>query len=132
MKALMFGWEFPPHILGGLGTASYGLTRGMAEQPDMDITFVIPKPWGDEDQSFLRIIGANSVPIVWKDVNYDYVKSRMEGKMSPDEFYEPNPPYRGRGGMSSAPSVAAVISLIDTLRKYEREQKEAQEKEAQQ
>ena len=67
MKALMFGWEFPPHILGGLGTASYGLTRGMAQQPDMEITFVIPKPWGDEDQSFLRIIGANSVPIVWKD-----------------------------------------------------------------
>ena len=66
MKALMFGWEFPPHILGGLGTASYGLTRGMAEQPDMHITFVIPKPWGDEDQSFLRIIGANSVPVVWK------------------------------------------------------------------
>ena len=53
MKALMFGWEFPPHILGGLGTASYGLTRGMAQQEDMEITFVIPKPWGDEDQSFL-------------------------------------------------------------------------------
>ena len=63
MKALMFGWEFPPHILGGLGTASYGLTRGMAQQPDMQIMFVIPKPWGDEDQSFLRIIGANSVPV---------------------------------------------------------------------
>ena len=31
MKALMFGWEFPPHILGGLGTASYGLTKGMWE-----------------------------------------------------------------------------------------------------
>ena len=40
------------------------------------------------------------------------------------EFYEPNPPYRGRGGMSSAPSVAAVISLIDSLRKYEKEQAE--------
>ena len=38
MKALMFGWEFPPHILGGLGTASYGLTRGMASCGDMDIT----------------------------------------------------------------------------------------------
>ena len=87
MKALMFGWEFPPHILGGLGTASYGLTRGMSEQKDMEITFVIPKPWGDEDQSFLRIIGANSIPVVWKDVNYDYVKSRMEGKMSPEEYY---------------------------------------------
>ena len=87
MKALMFGWEFPPHILGGLGTASYGLTRGMSEQKDLEITFVIPKPWGDEDQSFLRIIGANSVPIVWKDVNYDYVKDRMAGKMSPEEYY---------------------------------------------
>ena len=37
MKALMFGWEFPPHILGGLGTASYGLTKGMSQQPDMQI-----------------------------------------------------------------------------------------------
>lgn len=63
MRALMFGWEFPPHILGGLGTASYGLTRGMAQQDDMEILFVIPRPWGDEDQSFLRIIGANSVPV---------------------------------------------------------------------
>ena len=27
MKILMFGWEFPPHITGGLGTASYGLTN---------------------------------------------------------------------------------------------------------
>ena len=41
MKALMFGWEFPPHILGGLGTASYGLTKGMSECGNMDITFVI-------------------------------------------------------------------------------------------
>ncbi len=63
MNALMFGWEFPPHILGGLGTASYGLTRGMAQQEDMHITFILPKPWGDEDQSFLRIIGANSVDV---------------------------------------------------------------------
>ncbi len=59
----MFGWEFPPHILGGLGTASYGLTHGLAEQSDMQITFVLPRPWGDEDQSFLRIIGANSVDV---------------------------------------------------------------------
>ena len=51
MKVLMFGWEFPPHILGGLGTASYGLTHGLAQQEDMEITFCIPKPWGDEDQS---------------------------------------------------------------------------------
>ncbi len=88
MKALMFGWEFPPHILGGLGTASYGLTRGMALQPDMDITFVIPKPWGDEDQSFLKIVGVCNTPIVWRDVDYNYVKNRLGEKMSPEEYYK--------------------------------------------
>ena len=88
MKALMFGWEFPPHILGGLGTASYGLTKGMALQPDMDITFCIPKPWGDEDQSFLKIIGVNSVPIVWRDVNYDYVKERLGKYMDPQLYFD--------------------------------------------
>ena len=51
MKVLMFGWEFPPHILGGLGTASYGLTKGMSQQDDLEITFCIPKPWGDEQHA---------------------------------------------------------------------------------
>lgn len=87
MKALMFGWEFPPHILGGLGTASYGLTKGMAEQGDMDITFVIPKPSGEEDTSFLRIIGAGNTPIVYRDVAYDYVRERLLGKMTPELYY---------------------------------------------
>ncbi len=87
MKALMFGWEFPPHILGGLGTASYGLTKGMAMQGDMDITFVIPKPHGDEDQSFLKIIGANNVPVVWKESNWDQVNDKIGWIMHPDEYY---------------------------------------------
>ena len=88
MKALMFGWEFPPHILGGLGTASYGLTRGMAMQPDMDITFCIPKPWGDEDQSFLKIIGVCNVPIVWRDVDMEHVKNRLSKFMDPQKYFE--------------------------------------------
>ena len=88
MKALMFGWEFPPHILGGLGTASFGLTRGMAMQPDMDITFCIPKPWGDEDQSFLKIVGVNHVPVVWKDVDSTYVEKQMaKAGMNAEQYY---------------------------------------------
>lgn len=84
----MFGWEFPPHILGGLGTASYGLTKGMAEQKDMEITFCIPKPWGDEDQSFLNIIGMNSTPVVWKDVSWEQVQDKVGSYMSPQLYYE--------------------------------------------
>ncbi|MDR0824991.1 MAG: glycosyltransferase family 4 protein, partial [Prevotella sp.] len=87
MNALMFGWEFPPHILGGLGTASYGLTKGMAMQPDMDITFVIPKPRGDEDQSFLKIIGACNTPVAWREVYWDYVSERLSKYMDPQEYY---------------------------------------------
>lgn len=87
MNALMFGWEFPPHILGGLGTASYGLTQGMSLQGDMRITFVLPHPQGDEDQSFLHIIGANRVPIVYKDNTWEHVNDRIGKYMHPDEYF---------------------------------------------
>ena len=83
----MFGWEFPPHILGGLGTASYGLTKGMWECGDMDITFVIPKPHGDEEKWFAKIIGASQVPIAWRDVNRDYVENRIGNVMDPEMYY---------------------------------------------
>ena len=84
----MFGWEFPPHILGGLGTASYGLIKGMSQQSDLDITFVMPKPWGDEDQSFLKIIGACNTPVVWKGVSYDYVSDRLSKFMDPQLYFD--------------------------------------------
>ncbi|MDR2806176.1 MAG: glycosyltransferase family 4 protein [Dysgonamonadaceae bacterium] len=88
MNALMFGWEFPPHILGGLGTASYGLTKGMALQPDLSIAFVMPKPRGDEDQSFLRIIGAGHTPIVWRNVSWEYVQERIGKFIDPQLYFD--------------------------------------------
>ncbi|MDE6236382.1 MAG: glycosyltransferase [Muribaculaceae bacterium] len=84
----MFGWEFPPHILGGLGTASYGLTKGMFNNGDMDITFVIPKPYGDEEKGFARIIGACNTPVAWRDVNWDYVQSRIGNVMDPQLYFD--------------------------------------------
>lgn len=83
----MFGWEFPPHILGGLGTASYGLTKGMYNNGNMDITFVIPKPWGDEPKEFAHIIGANSTPVAWRDVSREYVEGRIGKVMDPELYY---------------------------------------------
>ncbi len=88
MKALMFGWEFPPHILGGLGTASYGLTKGMHNNGDMDITFVIPRPWGDEERGFANIIGACNTPVAWRDVSYDYVQTRLGKFMDPQLYFD--------------------------------------------
>lgn len=62
MRVLMFGWEFPPHIAGGLGTACYGMTKGLAAN-DVDVLFVMPKASGDEDESAVKIINASDVPI---------------------------------------------------------------------
>ena len=84
----MFGWEFPPHILGGLGTASYGLTKGMHANGNMDITFVIPKPWGDEERDFATIIGACNTPVAWRDVTRDYVESRIGKVMDPQLYFD--------------------------------------------
>jgi glycosyltransferase involved in cell wall biosynthesis len=78
MRVLMFGWEFPPHISGGLGTASYGLTKGMATLDDLSVLFVVPKAWGDEDQSMVRLIGANKVPVAYKKVYYQGFKYPLE------------------------------------------------------
>jgi len=42
MRVFMLGWEFPPFISGGLGTACYGLTRAM-DQLGIEVIFVLPK-----------------------------------------------------------------------------------------
>ena len=57
----MFGWEFPPHISGGLGTACYGLTKGLSGFEDLEILFVVPKLYGDEDSKVAKLVGAGSI-----------------------------------------------------------------------
>ena len=63
MRVLMFGWEFPPHIAGGLGTACYGMTKGLAAN-GVEVLFVMPSASGDEDQSAVRILNASDTPIL--------------------------------------------------------------------
>ena len=41
MRVFMLGWEFPPFISGGLGTACYGLTKGL-DHVGVGVTFVLP------------------------------------------------------------------------------------------
>lgn len=50
MKILMFGWEFPPHVSGGLGTACFGITKALVGLGHT-IFFVIPKILGEAWQS---------------------------------------------------------------------------------
>jgi glycosyltransferase involved in cell wall biosynthesis len=78
MRVLMFGWEFPPHISGGLGTASYGLTKGMSTLDDLEVIFVVPKAWGDEDPTMVRLVGANKIPVASRKVFYKGFRHPLE------------------------------------------------------
>ena len=59
MKILMLGWEYPPHISGGLGTACEGLTTSLAAQ-GVEIDFLVPKLFGEEDAPHMELLGAAS------------------------------------------------------------------------
>ncbi len=81
----MFGWEFPPKIYGGLAVASYGITKGLSLQGDVETTFFMPRPCGEEEK-FLKILPMNQVPIVWRDPGYENLKNGLVN-MTPEEYY---------------------------------------------
>ncbi|MFA5796924.1 MAG: glycosyltransferase family 4 protein [Candidatus Woesearchaeota archaeon] len=59
-RVLMFGWEFPPFFSGGLGTACYGLTKGLA-QNNIHVTFVMPQGPPDLKAEFVDLIVASNL-----------------------------------------------------------------------
>ncbi len=94
MKILMFGWEFPPHITGGLGTACFGLTKGLAKH-GTEVIFVVPKAYGDESQEAVRLVNASDVPFdmhddeykeYWKRVTYLEIGSNIVPYVAPEDF----------------------------------------------
>ena len=93
----MFGWEFPPHIAGGLGTACYGMTRGLARN-DVEVIFVMPKASGDEDERFVKVVNAIDVEArycdssiegaddIMRKISFIHIDSNMVPYISPEEF----------------------------------------------
>jgi glycosyltransferase involved in cell wall biosynthesis len=82
---------------GGLGTASYGLTKGMSSLEDLNVIFVVPKAWGDEDPTRVRLIGANKIPVAFKQVYYKgfrrpiekiEISSKIIPYTDPEDFYK--------------------------------------------
>ena len=94
MKVLMFGWEFPPHIAGGLGTACEGIVKGLAYN-GVETLFVMPSASGDEDQSATTIINASDVAVdtvsssvdeFLDKVKFIHIDSSLVPYVNPDEF----------------------------------------------
>ena len=95
IKVLMFGWEFPPHISGGLGTACYGLTKGLALN-GVEVTFVMPKASGDEDLTYVKIVNGSDVEVDTRtseyflhsgQTSYIQVNSKLIPYVGLDDYY---------------------------------------------
>lgn len=105
----MFGWEFPPHIAGGLGTACYGLTRGLAKQ-QVDVKFVVPRAYGDEDQRYARILNASDVEALygahfgedfWRQLTMIHIDSNLVPYIAPEEFVRESKNWQKERGVSA-------------------------------
>src|SRR5437764_12497335 len=73
-RVLMFVWEFPPAMSGGLGVACLGLCKALA--PLVDLRMIIPKSTPDFVLQNMELIGMNNVSI------------RELKKIHLEEFYE--------------------------------------------
>lgn len=102
MRVLMFGWEFPPHISGGLGTACYGMTRALAGL-GVEVLFVLPHVGKGGEIDFLRLLPASGTPItrelqermawagqeIWRsNIRFLSVDSPLMPYMTPESYRE--------------------------------------------
>ena len=62
VRVLMLGWEYPPHIAGGLGIACHGLSESLKDE-GVHITFVVPHLSGDEDGSRINLVSASAIKV---------------------------------------------------------------------
>jgi glycosyltransferase involved in cell wall biosynthesis len=91
LKVLMFGWEFPPHNSGGLGTACFGLTKALSREAT-DVVFVLPKKV-PVNSNHAKLIFANEKSIKIRHVDsilYPYITSKTysdEVRNLKDEVY---------------------------------------------
>ncbi len=94
MRVLMFGWEFPPHITGGLGTACFGLTKGLVKH-GIEVTFVVPKAFGDEIKEGFRLVNASDLVLDFEQnetrsflekIQYMEIGSNLVPYLDPEEF----------------------------------------------
>ncbi len=92
----MFGWEFPPHITGGLGTACFGLTKGLLKH-GVEVQFVVPRAYGDESQEAVRLINASDVSVMmndpvfreyWNQITYMEIGSNLIPYVGPEYFQQ--------------------------------------------
>ena len=105
MRVLMFGWEFPPYISGGLGTACFGITKGLS-QLGTDVVFVVPTLKGKSVNSHVDLVSSDKVKAPRK-------RGGIESFMRKYEIHSPLTPYAKPKGAGFAGGAAFEPPPVD-------------------
>jgi len=92
MKVLMLGWEFPPFISGGLGTACYGLTKAM-DQLGIQVTFILPKVLDTDYTTHVKLLTPDAKTfeesfgaVEWKNIKFRTICSPLQPYSTPELY----------------------------------------------
>lgn len=83
MNVLMFGWEFPPFKTGGLGTACYGLTKGLSRN-GINISFVMPVAPEGAHANFVKIVSTEKLAAK---IRFKKINSILTPYVTSDSYY---------------------------------------------
>jgi glycosyltransferase involved in cell wall biosynthesis len=125
MRVFMLGWEFPPFISGGLGTACYGLTKAMSGI-GTDIIFVLPRPVSSPFSTHVRLVSPrDGSPLAaptaefrldeFENVTFRTVNANMSDPYTrPEEFQNPGQKIGGDFIAEAVqPSAGAAAEVVD-------------------
>jgi glycogen(starch) synthase len=105
MRVFMLGWEFPPYISGGLGTACFGLTRALSRL-QAQVVFVLPRAIDGDQPNHMRLLSSSHVPA--RIIEADAAAIAGDGEMANVSFRAiPSrmvSPYQSAGGQLHSPS----------------------------
>ncbi|MBM4110347.1 MAG: glycosyltransferase [Phycisphaerae bacterium] len=105
-RVLMLGWEFPPFITGGLGTACYGLTKAL-DTEGVPVTFVLPK---SVDRSFASHVNLLAPEDGARFVRHDHARSQ--------QVATPSTPAPKPHDATVAPTVEPTVVDQNRLREF--------------
>ena len=119
MRVFMLGWEFPPFITGGLGTACYGLTKALSRQ-QTQVVFVLPKAVGSEYGTHVRLLSPQAAKAARGDRQPESIAStyQIPSYESPQTFanvtFKAVPakmfsPYQSAGGTIRSTQVGGEV-----------------------
>jgi glycosyltransferase involved in cell wall biosynthesis len=121
MRVFMLGWEFPPFISGGLGTACYGLTKAMSSI-GTDVIFVLPRPVSTPFSTHVRLVSPRTGSALaspstefrldeFEHVTFRTVNAQLSPYRNVDEYQKELAAKAAAQGGSATPDPAIAAAL---------------------